>query len=362
MARTIAEGLQTHNPDGGWTKARAMITLRTMGVKFKDYYEVLGVSRDATGKAIKDAYRKLARQYHPDLQTAPAKKKTSEEKFKEINEAYEVLGDPEKRKKYDRLGSRWKDGMDFTPPSGSGQSGEWARSEGFTGGFSDFFEAIFGGRGGPFAGGGAHWETGEHMRSGPERGSDLEAELALSLEELAQGGTRRVTLTARDASGHLRPKELDITLPQGLRPGERIRLKGQGATNGRAARPGDLYLKISLRPHQFYALLEDAPDDLQMDLPLLPWEAVLGQEIMVPTLDGPVSLRVPAGSQPGQRLRLRSKGLPKRDGTRGDLYVRLVLAAPKTVGPRERELYKELAKLSAEDPRSAFGKTGPAGH
>ena len=339
-----------------------MITLEPMGVKFKDYYEVLGVSRDATEKTIKDAYRKLARQYHPDLQTAPAKKKTSEEKFKEINEAYEVLGDPEKRKKYNRLGARWKDGMDFTPPPGSGQSGEWTTGgEGFAGGFSDFFGAMFGGRGGPFSRGGAPWETEERTRSGHEKGSDLEAELTLSLEELAQGGTRRVTLTARDASGQLRPKELDITLPQGLRPGERMRLKGQGATNGRAARPGDLYLKISLRPHQFYSLIEESPDDLQMDLPLLPWEAVLGEDVTVPTLDGPVSLRVPAGSQGAQRLRLRGKGLPRRDGSRGDLYVRLVLVAPKTVGPRERELYGELAKLSAEDPRSAFGKTGPAG-
>ena len=199
------------------------------------------------------------------------------------------------------------------------------------------------------------------MRSGHERGSDLEAELELSLEELAQGGTRRVALTARDASGHLRPKELDVTLPQGLRPGERIRLKGQGAPNGRAARPGDLYLKIRIRPHSVYTLLDDSPDDLQMDLPLLPWEAVLGAEVTVPALDSPVSLRVPAGSQGGLRLRLRGKGLPKRDGARGDLYVRLVLAAPKTVGPRERELYRELAKLSSEDPRSALGKTGPAG-
>lgn len=334
-----------------------------MGVKFKDYYEVLGVPRDAAGKAIKDAYRRLARQYHPDLQTAPAKKKVSEEKFKEINEAYEVLGDPEKRKKYDRLGSRWKDGMDFTPPPGSGQSGgwTWTTSAGSTGDFSDFFASMFGGRGGPFSGGGAPWDTGEPMRSGHERGSDLEAEMELSLEELAQGGTRRVALTARDASGHLRPKELDVTLPQGLRPGERIRLKGQGATNGRAARPGDLYLKIRIRPHPVYTLLEDSPDDLQMDLPLLPWEAVLGAEVTVPALDSPVSLRVPAGSQGGQRLRLRGKGLPKRNGTRGDLYVRLVLAAPKTVGPRERELYRELAKLSSEDPRSAFGKTRPVG-
>src|SRR5712691_4811737 len=137
-----------------------------MSVKFKDYYEVLGVSRDATEKMIKDAYRKLARQYHPDLQQTAAKKKTAEEKFKEINEAYEVLGDPEKRKKYNRLGSRWKDGMDFTPPPGSG---------GAAGGFSDFFEALFGGRGGPFSGGRAPWGTDESVYRGPDRGSDLEA-------------------------------------------------------------------------------------------------------------------------------------------------------------------------------------------
>ncbi len=334
-----------------------------MSVKFKDYYEVLGVSRDATEKMIKDAYRKLARQYHPDLQQTAAKKITAEEKFKEINEAYEVLGDPEKRKKYNRLGSRWKDGMDFTPPPGSGQTDgwTWTGNEGAAGGFSDFFEAMFGGRGGTFSGGRAPWGTDEPVYRGPDRGSDLEAELVLSLEELAQGGTRRVTLTARDHAGHLRPKTLDISLPKGLRAGERIRLKGQGATDGHAVHPGDLYLKIRLRPHPVYSLIEDSPDDLQMDLPLLPWEAVLGAEVMVPTLEGPVSMRIPAGSQGSQRLRLRGKGLFRRDDTRGDLYIRPVLIVPKSIGPRERELYKELAKLSTEDPRSALGKTRTAG-
>ncbi len=333
-----------------------MITLKDMGVKFRDYYEVLGVPRDATEKAIKDTYRKLARQHHPDLQTAPAKKKAAEEKFKEINEAYEVLGDKEKRKKYDRLGSGFRDGMDFTPPPGGGQGRSWTWTSGGGGesfgggGFSDFFEAIFGGRGGPFAGGEASWDTGGPSRRGPERGADLEAEMDLALEELAAGGTRRVTLTARDASGEIRPKELDITLPKGLRPGERIRLKGQGGTNGRG-KPGDLYLKIRLLPHSVFSLLEDSPDDLQADLPLLPWEAVLGAEVTVPTLDGPVSMRIPPGSTGGQRLRLRGKGLPKRDGTRGDQYVRIGLVTPKNVSSRERELYKELEKLSTENPR-----------
>jgi curved DNA-binding protein len=335
-----------------------------MSVKYRDYYEVLGVPRDATAKAIRDAYRKLARQYHPDLQDTPSKKKAAEEKFKEINEANEVLADPEKRKKYDRLGARWKDGMDFTPPPGGGHAGSWTWTgeEGFSGGFSDFFEALFGGRGGPFSGrqSTSDWDVDEQA-GGRSQGADLEAELELSLEEYAQGGTRRVMLTARDASGRLRPKQLDVSLPKGVRPGDRIRLKGQGATNGRAARPGDLYLKIRLRPHPIYSLLAESPGDLQIDLPLLPWEAVLGAEVMVPTLDGPVSMRIPPGSQAGQRLRLRGKGLPRRDGTRGDQYVRIVLTTPKSVGPRERELYKELARLSTEDPRSALSKAKTSG-
>ena len=257
--------------------------------------------------------------------------------------------------------------MDFTPPPGSERSSEWTwtTSEGVggdLGGFSDFFEALFGGRGGPFSREQSPWgwDRDEHAGS-RNQGADLEAELELSLEELAQGGTRRVTLTARDASGHLRPKQLDVTLPKGVRPGDRIRLKGQGATNGRAARPGDLYLKIRLRSHPFFMLLAESSDDLQIDLPLLPWEAVLGAEVMVPTLDGPVSMRIPPGSQAGQRLRLRGKGLPRRDGTRGDQYVRFVLVTPKSIGPRERELYKDLAKLSTEDPRSELSKAKAAG-
>ncbi len=335
-----------------------------MSVKYRDYYEVLGVPRDATAKAIRDTYRKLARQYHPDLQDTPSKKKAAEEKFKEINEAHEVLGDPAKRKKYDQLGSRWKDGMDFTPTPGGGRAGSWTWTggEGFSGDFSDFFESLFGGGGGSFSRSQSSWDWDRDEHVGDRgRGTDLEAELELSLEELAQGDARRVTLTARDASGHLRPKQLDVTLPKGVCPGDRIRLKGQGATNGRAARPGDLYLKIHLRPHPFYALLAESPDDLQIDLPLLPWEAILGTEVTVPTLDGPVSMRIPPGSQAGQRLRLRGKGLTRRDGTRGDQYVRFVLVTPKSVGPRERELYKELAKSSTEDPRSEFSKARAAG-
>lgn len=332
-----------------------------MAVKFRDYYEVLGVPRTASDKEIKNAYRKLARQHHPDLQSAESKKKAAEEKFKEVNEANEVLGDPEKRKKYDQLGARWKDGMDFTPPPGGGTSHEWTWSsgEGFAGGFSDFFESLFGGRGRPFPG--AETTFGGEDRQAREHGADLEAELELSLEDITRGGTRRVTLMARDQAGHARPKELDVTLPHGLRGGDRIRLKGQGAPRGRSGRAGDLFLKIRLPAHPIFSLVEGSPDDLQIDLPVHPWEAILGAEVSVPTLDAPVSMRIPPGSQTGQRLRLRGKGLIRRDGTHGDQYVRLAVVTPRSIGRRERELYEELAKLSAEDPRKAFWSTGSAG-
>jgi DnaJ-class molecular chaperone len=353
-----AEKRQLRQGRNPWTKAGMMVNHATMAVKFRDYYEVLGVPRTASPKEIKTAYRKLARQHHPDLQTGESKKKAAEEKFKELNEAYEVLGDTDKRKKYDQLGARWKDGMDFTPPPGGRSSQEWTWSsgEGFTGGFSDFFEAMFGGRGRPFPGEETIFED-----QAQGRGTDLEAELELPLEDIVRGGTRRVTLMARDQAGNARPKELDVTLPQGLRGGDRIRLKGQGAIRGRSGQAGDLFLRIRIPPHPVFSLVEGSPDDLQIELPISPWEAVLGAEVSVPTLDGPVSMRIPPGSQTGQRLRLRGKGLIRRDGSRGDQYVRLAVVTPRSVGKRERELYEELAKLSMEDPRKGFWSTGPSG-
>lgn len=338
-----------------------MVNHETMAVKFRDYYEVLGIPRTASEKEIKSAYRKLARQYHPDLQSAGSNKKAAEEKFKEVNEANEVLGDPDKRKKYDQLGERWKDGMEFTPPPGGRTSQEWTWSsgEGFGGGFSDFFEAMFGGRGTPFGGGESTFSGQDHQAR--QQGADLEAEIELSLEDITRGGTRRLTLMARDQAGNARPKELDVTLPQGLRGGDRIRLKGQGGPQrGRSGQPGDLFLRIRLSLHHLFSLVEGSSDDLQIDLPVFPWEAVLGAEVSVPTLDSPVSMRIPPGSETGQRLRLRGKGLVRRDGTRGDQYVRLVVATPKSIGKRERELYEELAKLSTENPRKALLSTGSA--
>jgi curved DNA-binding protein len=339
-----------------------------MAVKFRDYYEVLGVPRGASAKEIKDAYRKLARKYHPDMETNTSKKKVAEDKFKEINEAYEVLGDAQNRKKYDRLGAQWKNGQEFTPPPGGGFGRErtWTGTGGgytgeeFGGNFSDFFEALFRGGRGPGGDAEAHWGGGEGF-AGPRRSADLQAELELPLEEVNRGGTRRLTLMAHDQSGHTRPKELDVTLPVGLRNGDRIRLKGQGALPPRGGEPGDLFLKIRIPPHPVYNVLEGSADDLQIDLPLLPWEAVLGADVDVPTPTGSVSMRIPPASQSGQRLRLRGKGLARRDGTSGDLYARLVPVTPKAVSKRERELYEELKTLSTEDPRKELTRSRPAG-
>ena len=339
-----------------------------MAVKFRDYYEILGVPRSASEKEIKDAFRKLARKYHPDMESNASKKKASEEKFKEINEANEVLGDPEKRKKYDRLGAQWKNGQEFTPPPGGGFGREWTwtgtggefSGEEFGTSFSDFFEALFGGRRGPGGATQTRWEPGPGS-SEFARAADLEAELELPLEDVSRGGTRRVTLMAHDQTGQVRPKELDITIPRGLRNGDRIRLKGQGATSGRGGKPGDLFLRIRIQPHPVYHFVEDSPDDLQIDLPLLPWEALLGAEIAVPTLTGAVSMRIPPSSQSGQRLRLRGKGLARRDGSSGDLYARLMIVNPKTVTKRQRELYEELAKISTEDPREGLTSVRPPG-
>jgi curved DNA-binding protein len=338
-----------------------------MAVKFRDYYEILGVPRSASAKEIKDAFRKLARKYHPDMESNASKKKASEEKFKEINEANEVLGDPENRKKYDQLGAQWKNGQEFTPPPGgggrewtwTGTGGEYAGEE-FGGSFSDFFEALFGGRRGPGGGAQTRWETGAGPREFA-RAADLEAELELPLEDIMRAGTRRVTLMAHDQTGQSRPKELDITIPRGLRNGDRIRLKGQGATSGRGGKPGDLFLKIRIRPHLIFRFVEDSTDDLQIDLPLLPWEALLGTDVAVPTLTGAVSMRIPPSSQSGQRLRLRGKGLARRDGTNGDLYARLMIQSPKTITKREHELYEELSKLSTEDPREGLTSGRPVG-
>lgn len=333
-----------------------------MAVKFKDYYAILGVSRTATEDEIKKAYHKLARQYHPDLNPGDA---AAEDKFKELNEAYEVLSDAEKRQRYDDLGSNWQAGGDFTPPPGwsRGRTGFGDFDDRFTSGrtgeFSDFFETLFGG----FRG----------ARAGPGfamRGADVEAKLALALEDIQHGATRTLTLQAAErcpscggsgtqnerlcsmchgAGVVRRPKTLNVHIPIGVREGSVIRLAGQGEPGIGKAPAGDLYLRVHVLPHQLFAVVGD--DDLQLDLPAAPWEVALGAKVTVPTLNGSVEMTIPAGSQGGQRLRLRGKGMPRQGESAGDLYVKLKIVVPSKLTEDERELFEKLAATSGFRPR-----------
>jgi len=326
-----------------------------MGVSFQDYYKILGVGREATEKEIKTAYRKLARKWHPDLHTEKDKA-GAEEKFKQINEAYEVLSDPEKRAKYDRLGSNWRNGQDFQPPPDMDGFQYYTSTGEGAGGFSDFFETLFGG-GGPFG------RTARSTRSrGPVRGQDMESELAISLEEAYRGGEKSLQLTTRDGcpacggtgvdqnsfcsrcggagvvSG---TKTLTVRIPPGVHDGNRIRLKGQGGEGLYGGARGDLYFKVQIMPHGVFKV---QGDDLETEITLRPEQAVLGDQVKVPTLDGPVTMKVPAGTRAGKKLRLREKGLPRKDG-RGDEYVSIRIDIPEQLTVEEEQLYRQLAAL-----------------
>jgi curved DNA-binding protein len=303
-----------------------------VAVKFRDYYEVLGVPRSATPQEIKKVYRQLARKHHPDLQPA-AERAQAAERFKEINEAYEVLSDPDKRAKYDALGANWKGGMDFTPPPGAAGRGAEGFSAEDLGDFSDFFASIFGQTGG---------RTGGRAGRGNVRitmpGADIEAELPVTLDDLLRGGKRRIQL----AEG----RAVDVEIPIGVRDGVVLRLAGQGGPGVNGGPAGDLYLHLRLAPHPRYRV---AGDDLEMDLPLWPWQTVLGAEVRVDTPEGAVTLTVPPGTQNGRRLRLRGRGLPRGDGSRGDLYAVVRIVVPERPSPAEREAYEAL-KRSASVP------------
>jgi len=334
-----------------------------MAVQFRDYYDVLGVARTATEDEIKSAYRKLARKYHPDVNPGD---KSAEEKFKEINEAYEVLSDADKRKKYDELGPNWKAGQDFRPPPNwEGANVEFGDFGDFFGGgrgasgFSDFFESLFGGRRGPRRGAGFAM-----------RGQDVEAEIPLTLEEAHRGVKRTITLqvtetcpdckgsgvkdgktcpTCRGAGAIRRPKSLEVTIPAGVREGSVIRLPGQGEPGSSGAPAGDLFLRVRLQPHRLFNIVGE--NDVQIELPVAPWEAALGAKIPVPTLDGPVEMKIPPGAQGGQRLRLRGQGLNRRGGGRGDEYVKIRIVIPPKLTPKEKELFEKLAAESRFNAR-----------
>ena len=315
-----------------------------MAVQFRDYYETLGVSKTASDDEIRSAFRKLARKYHPDV---AKDKKTAEEKFKEINEAYEVLSDPEKRKKYDQLGANWNQPGGFQPPPdwrGGAQPGgyyQWSGGDGggvdfeFGGtGFSDFFEAFFGGGRGRSAFGG----FGQRERTA-ERGSDVEADIMVTLEEALHGAIRQVSLRR---AGSKKVETYQVKIPRGVREGQRIRLAGQGEAGERGGKSGDLFLRVRLARHPDFTV-EGA--DLIHEVRIAPWQAALGDQLIVPTLEGNARLKIPPGTQGGQRFRLCGRGLPGVSGSRGDLYVVVQIAVPKKLSEREREIWDQLAQL-----------------
>ncbi len=308
-------------------------------VKYKDYYDILGVTRSATEKEIKSAFRKLARKYHPDTNRG---NKEAEDKFKEINEAYEVLGDKEKRSRYDTLGNNFRSGSDFTPPPGFDFNFDFKK--GFTqtqeSPFSDFFELLFGeafkGRSSPFQ------ETYTHTYSRPQtkrKGEDHSINLELTIEEAYKGTTRKIDISIPGSQ----PKRLEVKIPPNVRENSKIRMAGEGLPGKNGGSPGDLYLIVKLRTHPFYKI---EGDDINSDILVSPSDAVLGTEIEVPTLDGPVKMVIPPGTQNDKVLRLRGKGLPyqKKDG-RGDHFIKVKINIPTVITEEERKLYKELSKL-----------------
>ena len=313
----------------------------------KDYYETLGVSKTANEDEIRSAFRKLARKYHPDV---AKDKKTAEEKFKQINEAYEVLSDPEKRRKYDQLGENWNQPGGFQPPPqwGAGQpGGGFHRGSGENGGvefefggtgFSDFFEAFFGGGRGRSAFGG--FGQRETMA---ERGSDVEADIMVTLEEALHGSTRQVSLRR---AGSKKTETYQVRIPRGVREGQRIRLAGQGEASERGGKSGDLFLRVRLARHPDFSV---EGSDLVHEVKIAPWQAVLGDQLIVPTLEGTARLKLPSGTQGGQRFRLRERGLPGVSGQRGDLYVVVQIALPKKLTEREREIWEQLARLHGSE-------------
>ncbi|MBQ3654807.1 MAG: DnaJ domain-containing protein [Synergistaceae bacterium] len=280
-----------------------------MAVQYKDYYKILGVSREAKPDEIRKAYRKLAKQFHPDVNKEPG----AEEKYKEINEAYEVLKDPDKRKKYDTLGMNWQQGQDFTPPPGWGRHVEFG---GDMGGFSDFFQTLFGGGLGDLFSG-----YQQPMKR------DVNAEITLTLEQVMRAGEINLTINKRS---------LKVRLPKGLTEGTSITLPGK-ADGG-----GDIHLTVHIAPHGDFTV---EGYDITRDVKVQVWDAVLGKDIQAATLTGNVTVKMPPGIQDGQKLRLRGKGLPKRDGTNGDMYVRVRIEIPRHINSKQNELWQELAKL-----------------
>ncbi len=320
---------------------------------YKDYYEVLGIQKTASEKEIKQAFRKLARKYHPDVNPGD---RGAENKFKEINEAHEVLSDPEKRRKYNQLGANWKRYEPSARPSGgAGFPGFNVGFEGPGGGFSDFFKTFFGagmdvddlfGRSGAgFRG--ARRGGGRAPSYAAQPGRDVTASINITLEESHNGTVRRLSVERAGATD-----VIEVRIPKGVKDGSKVRVAGKGEPGG-SGKSKDLYLEVKMVPHAIY---QRDGDDLSLDLPVTFAEAALGAEIEVPTLSGKARIKLPKGSQTGRHMRLKGKGMPKLKGSgHGDLFAKLMVVVPKELEKREKELVEELATLSKENPRAHLG-------
>jgi curved DNA-binding protein len=324
-------------------------------MRFKDYYEVMGVTRGASQDEIKRAYRKLARKFHPDV----SKEKDAEVKFKELQEAYAVLKDPEKRAAYDQLGADYRQGQEFRPPPDWGKGFEFSRGrpggggEASGGDFSDFFSELFGARS-PF--GEAHMGAGRTGRGFAAAGQDHVARVEIDLEDAFRGGTRTIELRSPEmtADGHVvvKPRTLRVSIPAGVTDGQQIRLAGQGSPGSGGGAHGDLYLEVNIRPHPLFQV---DGRDVTLVLPVAPWEAALGETVSVPTLGGAVDMKLPAGARAGQKLRLRGRGL--LGPTPGDQYVLLKIVLPPD-SPRARTLFEQMKHELPFDPRAELASRG----
>ena len=349
-------------------------------MKFQDYYKTLGLSRTASQEEIQKAYRRLARKYHPDVN----KSQEAEEKFKAINEAHEVLKDPEKRSKYDTLGPNWQAGQDFRPPPGwenftsqSGWPGEGQTTfhfrsgpggpsgpngpgefdfSGFGGsGFSDFFDVLFGHDAGTRRGPQRNSRQTRRntqkagMSGGPSAGGkDHEVDITISLEEAYRGTSKTLTVQQVEGRGAEKAKRYDVKIPPGVTEGTRIRLVGRGGAGTGLGDNSDVFLRVHIAPHERFTL---QGRDLSVEIPISPWEAALGTKVEIPTLDGRIKLTIPSGTQGGQKFRSRGKGLPQKGGEPGDLYTIIRITIPKTLTPREKALFEELQHVSSFRPR-----------
>jgi curved DNA-binding protein len=316
---------------------------------YKDYYKIMGVARDASQDEIKRVYRRLARKFHPDV----SKEANAEERFKELQEAYEVLKDPEKRAAYDQLGAGWRSGQEFRPPPDWGRGFEFSTSFGGRGpeddvGFSDFFASLFGARS-PFS------QQRSGRRAGfASAGEDHVAKIQIELEDAFRGGTQTIELKSPQLSDDgrvlVQPRTLRVTIPAGVIEGQRIRLAGQGSAGVGGSTAGDLYLEIGFKPHRLFQV---EGRDVTLTLPIAPWEAALGATIQTPTLAGRVDLRIPAGAKTDQKLRLKGRGLPGI--TPGDQYVVLKIVLPPANTPEARALFEKMQQELPFDPREGMG-------